>query len=226
MNKVAIFAMLTTCVFFNACSRTPTESTPDNPAPGQNVDVQPSACNALPLDACAAAGCNVVSATRYEVDRVCRHPTEPVSCLSADRVCPMAITYARDLEGNTWVFVDGCTGPGWLRFQEDEADWKAAKGPLCSSKVECSQLSLDACAAAGCSVVSATRYEADKVCKHPAEPVSCLPADVGCTEVETYARDLEGNTWFFSHGCTPTGWQHFQADEADTKAVQGDLCGG
>ena len=86
-------------------------------------------CEKLSLEQCADAGCRVVEATRYEAEfRLCKYPQEPVFCLSAGVVCADALTYARDLKGNTWQFGDSCLPEGWQVFEEKPWDRQAARG--------------------------------------------------------------------------------------------------
>ena len=92
-------------------------------------------CEALPWGACADAGCRLVSATRYEADKGCRHAAQPVLCLPAGVGCADAFTYARDLEGNSWQFADGCIPKAWQTFQAGKSDWAAAQGPVCSEEI-------------------------------------------------------------------------------------------
>jgi len=72
--------------------------------------------------------------------------------------------------------------------------------------------------------IIATRYEASRGCRYPAEQVGCLPGVVICIQLITYAKDPQGNTWWLKNGCIPQTWKSFQPSAADKAAIAGPLC--
>jgi len=184
------------------------------------------ACRLLAPAPCAAeARCRVLSATRYEADKVCRHGPQAVGCMDKELLCPQALTFAKDPSGNTWQFQDGCIPNAWQSFEGGEADHAAAEGPVCSELSTCSSLPPGKCAAeAGCRVLSGMRYEVEKVCRHEPAEVGCTDSKQSCSSVLTFAKDPSGNTWVFPSRCIPNTWKPFEGGEADHAAAEGPLC--
>ena len=233
MSRTNLLALSTLCLFAASACESDTNKPDASEATNKirNGTEEPKInigiCSLLSPVACAAEpGCRVQSAIRYEADKVCHHPAEPIECVDVRQSCPAVVTYAKDLAGNTWRFQDGCIPLSWQPFRAGEADQAALSGPLCSAAPPaCSSLSPNACAAvAGCRTISATRYNANHVCHYAAEPVECMDAELLCTAAPTYAKDLKGNTWRFQDGCIPASWQPFQEGEADKAALAGPRC--
>jgi|GEM_PF-3381522 len=226
MNRAALYSVLFTCMFFfgNACSSLNHGPPPEDEPPPKAV-----ICKALSFNECAAsAGCELMSAVRYEVDRGCRHPAAPVACVSGPEHCPAVLTYARDLQNNTWMFPSGCLPGGWSAFEAREEDRVAISGLECSSgggvEPACSQRSLEECEALeGCTLLSAGRYDVERVCRYSLAPVACAAEDT-CQPSTVYAKDLKNNRWVFPSTCLPEGWEGVVAEDKDRAAVRGPEC--
>jgi len=211
MSRTTLFTLSTLCLFAaSACG--PDADSPERVAATKKTKNETEeekttmgSCSLLSPSACAAeAGCRVQSATRYEADRVCHHPTEPVECVDARLLCSASFTFAMDTARNTWYFQDGCIPASWRPFQPGAADKAALAGPPCS------------CGA---------RYNIDKGCRYPAEQrAGCLNSgrpdlNLGneiCLQIVTCRKDSAGNVWVFRDSCIPQPWRYFEQERCRT----------
>jgi|GEM_PF-6580904 len=232
MSRTTVLAISTLCLFAaSACDTEPdgldrseaTNAAPDttenentnqteNEAENQTENQTQNAetCRLLsPGECAAAAGCRAISATRYEADSVCHHPAEQVGCMGAMQMCPSVLTYAKDPEGNTWRFQDGCIPVSWQSFQGGEADEAALGGSVCSAASAAPAFPPRVFCGVMERAISATRYEVGKRCRYPAKVVGCMDARLFCTLAFVDVKDTEGNTWQFRDGCLPVSWNSF-----------------
>lgn len=89
----------------------------------------------------------------------------------------------------------------------------ACSGPKESSEVttDCNRLSPPDCAIrSDCAVItgsSITFGDTGGGCYTvgAAEPLGCMPANMGCDDAEYWVNNSDG-CWFFRNGCLPDGW--------------------
>lgn len=81
--------------------------------------------------------------------------------------------------------------------------------------VDCASISAADCAhEAACRTLYAEHVNEEYACKIADEAVGCLQKDALCDDATTFARDHDGDLWWFTSLCVPEGWETEVISEA------------
>lgn len=95
-------------------------------------------------EACAAAGCHLITAAPVEDGPpTCHQPAVPVACLP-DEPCDDALTLARSPDGQLFLFFDLCLPPGWTAVDGPTGDIAACTAARAGGAVESYRAALGA----------------------------------------------------------------------------------
>lgn len=141
-------------------------------------------CAALAPDECEREpSCAVITGLRYEAGRQCVHGRQEVGCMARLRLCPSAMSYARDSNGATWEFTSGCQPAGWSSFSHPVPEaTPAINWPTCPDPTamgSCSFAAVDEAQAHALAAASTSGCNEDRDCNLSVWTTNCF----GCPEV-------------------------------------------
>lgn len=103
-RTLLVLALLAACKHDNQPAAPSSNAAPPNAAP---------AATAEPSDLRCPAGWGPMMAQQHIVDHPCTLRPAQVGCLAPDQACGDALTYAIDLDNQSWWFADTCIPEGW-----------------------------------------------------------------------------------------------------------------